>query len=665
MHDTPAERNQRLLPALTYHIAAAAILLLFVSIRLGQPFWSFKPLITGLTIMTAGAYWLAALGLIIGDRRGLRISDAGAAAVCLAAATAVFVVGAAIGSNAPRTAVLWAPLLGFAMLAAGQWLRHHMTWKVVAALMLVAGAGLALVRAAPDWIKARALAKEKPSVAVSQIRSALYDLSVTSYKHYAPRTPRSYGGLTLFADRYLLADGSGNLFAFRQSADRKSLEFATLVYKVPINYETFIEAAGTTVTTNAFRVADILARERNGIHQLFVAHHYWKAAERCWVMRVSSLQGSLKDFQSADPTMSWKTIFESQPCIPLASAGEAPRFNGMENGGRLAFLGDDELLLTIGDHGMDGWPSSMRAPQEVSYSHGKIFSIDLEDLSSEIYSLGHRNPQGLFVTAAGEVWSTEHGPEGGDELNLIRKGGNYGWPLVSYGTEYGTHGWPLSAKPGNHDGFLEPYYSWVPSIGLSSLLEITSQRFEHWHGDLMVYSLRSESFYRMRMRDDRVVMVEHIPFGERIREVIQGHAGELVVWADGRNIHFIKPVDADDPVSGQAIYRICASCHVAAQPGAAAIGPNLTRHRGSDSGRGQALRLHAGDAWPRRRLDQGTTGFIPDGPGRIRARHFDGAERHSGRGQPQRAHRVPGGTRQQARRGATQARLGLTVGPRR
>jgi cytochrome c2 len=529
-----------------------------------------------MVLLTAGAYWLAALGLIVAERRGPRVTGARAAAICLAAATVVFAVGAAIGSKAPRTVVLWAPLLGFAMLATGQLLRRRMSWKLVAALVLVAGVGLALVRAAPDWLKARALAREKPSVAVSQIRSALYDLSVTSYKNYTPRTPRSNGGLTLFADRYLLADGSGNLFAFRQSADRRSLEFATLVYKVPINYEAFIAAAGTTVTTNPFRVADILAQERNGMHRIFVAHHYWKAAERCWVMRVSSLQGSLEDFRSTDPTMSWETIFESQPCIPLASAGEAPRFNGMENGGRMAMHGDDELLVTIGDHGMDGWPSSVRAPQDISYSHGKIFSIDLEDLSSELYSLGHRNPQGLFVTAAGEIWSTEHGPEGGDELNLIRKGGNYGWPLVSYGTEYGTHGWPLSEKPGSHEGFLEPFYSWVPSIGVSSLIEITSPQFENWHGDLLVYSLRAESFHRLRVLDGRVVMVEHIPFGERIREVIQGHAGELVVWADGRNIHFVEPVDAEDPVSGQSIYRNCASCHVAARPGATAIGPDLS-----------------------------------------------------------------------------------------
>jgi cytochrome c2 len=580
---------------------------------------SLKPVIFGMVLLTAGAFWLAAIGLIFAERRGRRVSDACAAAVCLAAAATVLAVGAAIGSSAPRTVVLWAPLLGFAMLAAGRLLRPVMSWKLVAVLVLVAGVGLGLVRAAPGWVKARAVAKEKPSTAVFQIRSALYDLKVTSYRNYTPRTPRSYGGLTLFADRYLLVDGSGNLFAFRQSSDRKSLDFSTLAYKVPINYEEFIEAAGTTVTTSPFRVADILAQEKNGMHRVFVSHHFWKAAERCWVMRVSSLQGSLAAFEATEPAMRWETIFESQPCIPLAIAGEAPRFNGMENGGRLALLGDDGLLVTIGDHGMDGWPSSVQASQEMSYSHGKIHRIDLADRTSEIYSLGHRNPQGLIVTTAGEVWSTEHGPEGGDELNLIREGGNYGWPLVSYGTEYGTHGWPLSVRPGSHDGFLEPYFSWVPSIGVSGLLEMTSQPFENWRGDLLVYSLRAEAFHRLRARDGRTVMVEHIPFGERIREVIQGHAGELVVWADGRNIHFVEPLAAGDPVSGQSIYRICAACHVAARPGAVAIGPDLSgivgRAVAADRKFDYTPAMQAlGGAWTRERLDAFLTdpaAFVP------------------------------------------------------
>jgi cytochrome c2 len=274
----------------------------------------------------------------------------------------------------------------------------------------------------------------------------------------------------------------------------------------------------------------------------------------------------------------------------------------------MAWLADNRLLVTFGDHGMDGWTVAVRAPQDEAYSYGKIISIDVADGSSEIYSLGHRNPQGLTITSAGQIWSTEHGPEGGDELNLIRKGGDYGWPQVSYGTDYGSHSWPLAARPGSHDGFLEPFYSWVPAIGVSSLLEITSPRFELWHGDLLVYALRTRSFWRLRLREGRVVMTEHIPFGERIREVIQGHRGELVVWSDERKIYFIAPLEAGASASGRALYRICAGCHVATAGGPAAMAPSLQgivgRAVATERGFDYSPAMRAlGGVWSRDRLD--------------------------------------------------------------
>jgi len=95
-------------------------------------------------------------------------------------------------------------------------------------------------------------------------------------------------------------------------------------------------------------------------------------------------------------------------------------------------------------------------------SYGKTILIHLDDGTSEIYSLGHRNPQGLYVTPEGAIWSTEHGPQGGDELNLIVRGANYGWPLVTYGTDYGSAAWPLSHVQGRHDGYQQPILRGYP-----------------------------------------------------------------------------------------------------------------------------------------------------------------------------------------------------------
>ena len=272
----------------------------------------------------------------------------------------------------------------------------------------------------------------------------------------------------------------------------------------------------------------------------------------------------------------------------------------------MALLNEDELLLSVGDHALDGWGSDIQAAQDPSSSYGKIILINLENGSSRVFTLGHRNPQGLTATKSGVIWSTEHGPEGGDELNLIEEGTNYGWPLVTYGVDYGTHTWPLAAQPGSHDGFAQPYFTWIPSIGVSNLLEINSPRFERWQGDLVVGSLIARKLWRLRVRDHRVVLVEEIPIGERIRQIIEGHDGELVLWTDRESIMFIRPAVLNSR-SGKSLYRECASCHAAAQEGAR-IAPDLKgilgRRVASDSDFDYSPALSAmGGTWTRERLD--------------------------------------------------------------
>ena len=450
--------------------------------------------------------------------------------------------------------------------------------------------------------------KRAPAVLAWQLRSSLYPLSVTSFRNYVPPGNRDQGGITLFGDRYLLTNGNGDLVLFQPGQDGRSLEVEPLVYKVPINVPDFAAVAGTTVNPAWFRVADALAQETNGEMRLFVTHHYWKVREKCWVMRVSSLQGPVAAYRSAAPQMTWKTVFESSPCLPLARENEPPMFSGIANGGRMVLLNPNQLLVSVGDHEMDGWKTTTAVSQDMAYSHGKMILIHLDDLSSEIYTLGQRNPQGLALSSAGLVWSTEHGPEGGDELNLIERGGNYGWPIATYGTEYGTHSWPLSPTPGSHENFKQPFYSWVPSIGISSLIEVTSPRFENWHGDLLIGALKDQAFWRLRVREGRVVMTERIPFGERIRDVLQGHRGELVVWTDKSTLHFIAPSEGEDAESGESIYRSCAGCHVAPEGSTTAVGPDLRgivgRAVASDPKFPYSPAMRAlGGAWTEERLD--------------------------------------------------------------
>jgi glucose/arabinose dehydrogenase len=112
-------------------------------------------------------------------------------------------------------------------------------------------------------------------------------------------------------------------------------------------------------------------------------------------------------------------------------------------------------------------------------------------------SYGHQNPQGITISANREIFSTEHGPRGGDKLNLIQSGLNYGWSKVSLGTDYPSYSWDANKKQGRHDGFEPPIYAWMPSIGISNLIEVNSFA-NRWNGDFLIASLKAASFYRTR-----------------------------------------------------------------------------------------------------------------------------------------------------------------------
>jgi len=225
----------------------------------------------------------------------------------------------------------------------------------------------------------------------------------------------------------------------------------------------------------------------------------------------------------------------------------------------------------------------------------------------EIYSYGHRNPQGLFAAPSGDVWLTEHGPQGGDELNFLKQGVNYGYPIVTYGVEYGTHSWPFDPVPGSHEGYTQPYYSWVPSIAVSQLAVINdSPMFKLWRGDLMVSSLKDRSLYRMRVREQRVVMVERIPIGERIRDILQKPSGEILLWTDSGSFMIIRP--SGDRITGAAVFDRCVGCHASQDGRTHGFGPDLYGVVGREVASAEdfhyspALKAFGG-TWSRERLD--------------------------------------------------------------
>ena len=216
-------------------------------------------------------------------------------------------------------------------------------------------------------------------------------------------------------------------------------------------------------------------------------------------------------------------------------------------GGRLALLPDQTLLITVGE----GFDDREKA-QFLDNHLGKVVRIKTDGsipsdnpflaqdgALGEIWTYGHRNPQGLLVSLDGTVWLHEHGPRGGDELNRIQPGKNYGWPAITHGLDYsGAYVSPYTEAPGME----QPVEYWVPSIAPAGFCEYQGDVFPAWKGNLFIAALAEKSVRRLVMEDGRV-QSQAIMFTElkqRIREVQQGPDGYLYLLTDSEEGQVIK-----------------------------------------------------------------------------------------------------------------------------
>jgi glucose/arabinose dehydrogenase len=153
----------------------------------------------------------------------------------------------------------------------------------------------------------------------------------------------------------------------------------------------------------------------------------------------------------------------------------------------------------------------------------------------EIWSLGHRNIQAAGLDGAGRLWEVEHGTNGGDELNRVEKGKNYGWPLQAYGEEYA--GTPIQGATTSREGSEDPSYYWDPVIAPSGMQFYTADAFPEWKGDLFVGALREQRLVRLELEGNRVTGEEHLlqDRNQRVRDVRQGPDGALYLVTDKGN----------------------------------------------------------------------------------------------------------------------------------
>ena len=216
---------------------------------------------------------------------------------------------------------------------------------------------------------------------------------------------------------------------------------------------------------------------------------------------------------------------------------------GQHFGSRIAFDKDGYLFFSAGERG-----ERDVNPQDISRDNGKVYRLNddgsipsdnpfvgEENAVEAIYSYGHRNPQGMILNPeTGEIWVHEHGPKGGDEINVVEKGANYGWPVVTYGENYS--GTPITderSKPGMKD----PIFYWLPSIAPSGFAYVTSEKFSELKGNLLVGSLKFQYLELLELDGKKITKRTKLIDGAgRMRDVRQGPDGDIYVAIEGKGI---------------------------------------------------------------------------------------------------------------------------------
>lgn len=228
-----------------------------------------------------------------------------------------------------------------------------------------------------------------------------------------------------------------------------------------------------------------------------------------------------------------------------------PAYNGtLHYGGRILFDANGNLFVSTGERSD---LATRPLAQDVTSGLGKIVHITKEGQPTsdnpfaaqngarpELYSIGHRNPQGIALhPQTGDLWNSEHGPRGGDEINRVQAGRNYGWPTITYGIEY--NGQPVGQGIQQQEGMEQPVYYWDPVVSPSGMTFYNSDRIAEWKNDLFIGSLSAMHIVRLVIRDNKVVGEERLLAGEqqRFRDITQGKEGALYAITDQGRLYQI------------------------------------------------------------------------------------------------------------------------------
>jgi cytochrome c2 len=400
------------------------------------------------------------------------------------------------------------------------------------------------------------------------IETAVLPLSKTYF--YLDSFPSTAGALTTAEGKLLVLDRLGGIYLYKNKKIKKlSFSVPNRLKEFILEFELFGYGGGGRKLAPSTMRAYSIAYDKN-TNKVFVSFTRFIDAD-ITRLSVASIKIDHNNFQ---PISDWRLIFESDNLHSNA-------FDTHSGGGKI-LVHNNNLYVTVGysefDSKVVNGKMISRAQNDDS-TFGKIFKIDLSNGLISQVSKGHRNAQGLTITSDNKLFSTEHGPQGGDEINLIKSKGNYGWPYTTYGTRYGTYDYTWPSYAIDDLELVEPFYSFVPSVATSAIQQINGFN-DRWNGDLLVGSLKAQSIYRIKFNNQRVVFNEPIYIGHRIRDIaLLDH--KIVLLTDDSFLIFLevdqRSLQRNTKGNGipSAKLSLCLKCHHLGVTNPSSMAPSL------------------------------------------------------------------------------------------
>ncbi len=273
--------------------------------------------------------------------------------------------------------------------------------------------------------------------------------------------------------------------------------------------------ANRRVIDSRFAINDIAVLSENAAAaKLLISYPRLGTSGRCVEIAVDELAYDRK-LSRIKFVSNW---YVTKPCVPISAV--------QHTAGRFAVIDKNSVYVSFGDLGFSEIDDRSKRGDL-----GSIFKLSAK--SAVKISQGHRNPQGMLLYNKNTLLAAEHGPRGGDEINVIKEGGDYGWPFVSYGQPYGSGDYVRPAKTGTHTGYIEPIKYWAPSIAPTELVQLPSKGWGDFSGALVLGTLREEVLVFMKVSEKlEITQTIQVPVNERIRDLEVTESGALIATTD-------------------------------------------------------------------------------------------------------------------------------------